>query len=432
MERLAMTTQLELPASLNVIDRDQRRFYVGAATVLAGLFSLWAFGLGGRTRHDAKAHFVLNLVGAPGVHVPNLGVPAGPTAIALSCVCVLAGVARMAMPLPRTWRNVGTATYLVCFVAAFLVWATAHNSLNVAGLLQATVVAAVPLILGALSGVLCERSGVINVAIEGQFLFGACASAYFASVLGNLWIGLLAGCLAGALLAGILALFANRYKANQVVIGVVLILFAQGLTGFFYERLLQPYANTENKALQFGNIKIPGLVDIPVIGPVLFDDNVIVYMTIALIAGVHVALFHTRWGLRTRAVGEHPAAADTVGIRVLATRNRNVLIGGLISGLGGVWLTLGQDIPFTENMSSGKGFIALAALIFGRWRPTGALYAALLFGFAAGVSISVQPLNTPVPTDFFTMAPYLATIFAVAGLIGHVRAPAADGMPYEP
>jgi simple sugar transport system permease protein len=332
--------------------------------------------------------------------------------------------------LGRRGRILTTIGYLASFIAAFLVWATAKQTLNFASVLSATVLAAVPLVLGALCGVMCERSGVINVAIEGQLLFGACAAAFTASVTGSLWAGLVAGCLAGALLGALLAVFAGRYLVQQVVLGVVLNLLAAGVTGFLYEELLQPHAGDYNKALAFSDIRIPGLASLPVVGPVLFDQNVIFYITIVLIVVLQVALFHTRWGLRTRAVGEHPTAADTVGIRVRAMRYRNVIAAGLISGLGGVWLTIGLNIPFNKGMSAGQGFIALAAVIFGRWSPVGALSAAVLFGFAQGISTSLQPMSTPVPTDFLSMTPYLATIFAVAGLVGAVRAPAAEGQPY--
>jgi simple sugar transport system permease protein len=189
-------------------------------------------------------------------------------------------------------------------------------------------------------------------------------------------------------------------------------------------------SNAYNNPPIFSSIRIPGLADIPLFGPVLFDENVLCYATYVLTAVVHIALFRTRWGLRTRAVGEHPTAADTVGIKVLGTRYRNVILAGAISGLGGVWLTIGQVGAFTKDISSGMGFIALAALIFGRWSPLGAMGAALLFGFATGLNNSFGSLGTPIPSQFLAMAPYLATIFAVAGLIGRVRPPAAANKPY--
>jgi ABC-type uncharacterized transport system permease subunit len=180
-------------------------------------------------------------------------------------------------------------------------------------------------------------------------------------------------------------------------------------------------------------IAIPLLGNVPIIGPLLFDQNIVVYLTYVLIVAVDVVLFRTRWGLRTRAVGEHPMAADTVGINVRRTRYINVLVGGMLAGLAGAALTVGDSSAFVKNMTGGRGFIALAAVIFGRWSPRGAVGAALLFGFATSLQTVLSFIGTPVaiPSDFLGMLPYLATLFAVAGLVGRVRAPAADGQPYE-
>jgi simple sugar transport system permease protein len=228
--------------------------------------------------------------------------------------------------------------------------------------------------------------------------------------------------------------FAIKYYVNQVILGVVLNVFALGLTGLFYDSVMQKNTESFNSPDVLSAIKIPLLGDIPVIGPLFFDVNIIVYLTYVLIIGVDIALFRTRWGLRTRAVGEHPRAADTVGINVLRTRYVNVISAGLIAGLGGAFLTIGQVGGFSKNISSGKGFIALAAVIFGRWSPRGAVAAALLFGFADALQTVLSIIGTPVtiPSAFLAMLPYLATIFAVAGLVGRVKAPAADGEPYVP
>jgi simple sugar transport system permease protein len=193
---------------------------------------------------------------------------------------------------------------------------------------------------------------------------------------------------------------------------------------------MQPQAQLYNEPPRMPNLTIPVLSDIPVIGPVLFDTNLLVYLALALVVLVHFALARTRWGLRTRAVGEHPTAADTVGIRVRGLRYTNVLIGGVIAGLGGAFFTLVATASFNKNMTSGAGFIALAALIFGRWTPFGALGAALFFGFAQKLATYLSAIGSPVPSQFLNMLPYLATIIAVAGLVGRVRAPAADGRPY--
>jgi len=217
-----------------------------------------------------------------------------------------------------------------------------------------------------------------------------------------------------------------------VVLGVVLNLLVLGLTSYLYHALMQQDAQTYNSPSVLAPIRIPGLADIPIIGPLLFDANIIVYLMYVLIVVVDVGLFRTRWGLRTRAVGEHPRAADTVGINVHRIRYRNVMLAGLIAGLGGAFLTIGAVGSFSANISSGKGFIALAAVIFGRWSPRGAVAAALLFGFTNELQVLLSVVGTPVqiPSAFLSMLPYVATLFAVAGLVGRVSAPAADGVPY--
>jgi len=214
------------------------------------------------------------------------------------------------------------------------------------------------------------------------------------------------------------------------VVGIVLNLFAAGVTGFLYERLMQPNAQEYNQPPALPTWNVPGLSKIPVVGPVLFESNLLVWLALILVFVIHFALTRTRWGLRTRAVGEHPTAADTVGIRVRGLRYANVLMGGLIAGAGGAYFTLVATGSFQKNMTAGAGFIALAALIFGRWTPFGALGAALFFGFAQKLATYLSAVGSPVPNQFLNMLPYIATIIAVAGLVGRVRAPAADGQPY--
>jgi general nucleoside transport system permease protein len=366
------------------------------------------------------------------VTIPNLGLPAAATAYVCGGIAVAAGLLRGLVPLGAVARRVCIGLVLFGFVLALLCWADVgqSNPLSVINLLQGTLASSIPLILGALAGCLCERSGVINIAIEGQLLFGAFAAAVAASFFGVLWLGLILGSAGGALLGALLAVFAIRYVVDQVVLGVVLNVFAAGLTGFLYDRALTPYQNTLNSPATYLPVKIPLLGDIPIIGPVLFDSTIFLYITYVLLIVVQVGLFSTRWGLRVRAVGEHPAAADTVGIRVLGTRYGSVLLGGLIAGIGGAYLTIGSAGNFSPNISSGMGYIALAALIFGRWTPLGALAAALLFGFTSELQSVLSTINVPIPSDILLMAPYVATIIAVAGLVGRVRAPAADGKPY--
>ncbi|HEY0812056.1 MAG TPA: ABC transporter permease [Pseudonocardia sp.] len=407
------------------------RLLAGGAIVVAGLVCILGWGLGA---NPGDADFGLRTV-SDVVVLPDLRIPAGPTAIALGVIVVALGGWHAVRGFSRPQMRWVLAAVLLCFVVAFLCWASTGNpgnALNIPGLLQNTILLATPLVLGALAGILCERTGVINVAIEGQFLVGAFAGSLGASVSHSLGVGLVAALVAGALLGALLAVFAIRFLVNQVVLGVVLNAFALAITGFGFDALMAQDAATYNEPGFFSPLPIPLLSDIPVIGPVLFNVNIIVYLTYVLIIVIDVALFRTRWGLRTRAVGEHPKAADTVGIKVLRTRYRNVILGGVVAGLGGAFLTIGAIGGFTKDISSGKGFIALAAVIFGKWSPRGAIGAALLFGFADALQslLSVAGTPVPIPSNFLLMLPYLATLFAVAGLVGKVSAPAADGQPY--
>jgi general nucleoside transport system permease protein len=330
----------------------------------------------------------------------------------------------------RRWLNQLMGLAIVCFVLSFLCWQVAGKFMPLVDTAEGSLELALPLILGALGGVLCERSGVVNVAIEGQFLMGAFGAALIGTLTASVWFGLLGAMVGGLIIAALLAVLSIRYLVDQVVVGIVLNLLALGLTGFLYERLMQTDAATYNEPPQMPTWKIPGLAEIPVIGPVVFDTNPLVYLALILVVVIHFGLSRTRWGLRTRAVGEHPTAADTVGIRVLGTRWRNVLVAGLIAGAGGAYFTEVATGSFNKNMTSGAGFIALAALIFGRWTPVGAFLAALFFGFANKLATYLSATGSSVPSQFLNMLPYVATIIAVAGLVGRVRAPAADGKPY--
>jgi general nucleoside transport system permease protein len=407
----------------------------GLAMTAFGIYGIFAFGLGLRTGNGAESIFVLKQYPTDGGPGPA-SMPAGPVAIVLSSIAVLCGAARafapartpLGRPSAARWLTTG---YFLTYILAFLVWAVAGSNigLNVPNVLVQTLAAAVPLTLGACSGLLCERSGVVNVAIEGQFLFGAFASAMAATMTGSVWAGILAGMLGGVLLGALLAVLANRYLIEQVVLGVVLNLFASGLTGFLYDRLMSANGPEYNQPPLLAAIKIPGLARIPVIGPV-FQQNILFYAAYLLVPVLWFLLYRTRWGLRTRAVGEHPLAADTVGVKVLGLRYRNVILAGLLSGLGGAWMTIGTTGPFGKDLSNGRGYIALAALIVGRWSPVGAMAAAILFGFATALNLVLNPIGTPIPSAFLAMAPYLATIFVVAALGGQVRPPAAENKPF--
>ncbi|GHJ56734.1 ABC transporter permease [Micromonospora chersina] len=354
-------------------------------------------------------------------------------AILFGIIAAAAGAALLA-GVPKRWFTLVLGVGLVAFVLSFLCWQVSaapegRNFMPLVNVIRGTFILALPLIFGALAGVLCERSGVVNVAIEGQLLMGAFSGALFGSISGSVWVGLVAAAIGGALISLLLAVFAIRYLVDQVVMGIVLNLLALGVTGFLYERLMQTDATKYNSAPRFSNWEIPLLKDIPLIGPALFRGNIFLYVGLLLVLVIHIALFRTRWGLRTRSVGEHPTAADTLGVKVLRLRYRNVLMAGLVAGVGGASYTLAL-YSFTKNMIGGKGFIALAALIFGRWSPTGALLAALFFGFADQLATYLGAIGSSIPSQFLAMLPYLATILAVAGLVGKVRAPAADGKPY--
>jgi general nucleoside transport system permease protein len=359
----------------------------------------------------------------------SLPVPARAGAIVFALIAAALGGVLL---LGRTgWgQKLLTAAAIVSLLIAFLCWQVNGDIMPLGTTANVTVFAALPLVLGALAGVLGERSGVINVAIAGQFLMGAFLAALVGTIVASSWAGLVASAVGGVIIAALLAVLSIKYLVDQVILGVVLNLLALGLTSFLYTQLMQPNAAEYNSPPRLPTWTVPGLSKIPIVGPALFEQNILVYLTVLLVAAVHIGLFHTRWGLRTRAVGEHPTAADTVGIKVLATRYRNVLMAGVIAGLGGAYFTIGSTGEFSKNMTVGKGFIALAALIFGRWSPLGATLAALLFGFATYLGGFLSTIGSSIPSQFLSMLPYAVTILAVAGLVGRVRAPAADGKPY--
>ena len=287
-----------------------------------------------------------------------------------------------------------------------------------------------PLALGALAGLLCERSGVINIGIEGMLLTAAFVGALTASASDVLWVGMGSGIVAGALLGALLAVLSIRYQVDQIIGGTVINILALGLTSYLGTRVLVEHQDL-NQPGTFDPFGIPLLEDIPFIGPLLFENTVYVFAMFGLVIGLTWLLYRTRWGLRVRAVGEHPGAADTMGINVLATRYRSVILGGAVAGFAGTWFTLDSVNGFNEEMTAGQGFIALAALIFGRWHPVGCFVAALVFGFTSDLQGRLALLDTPIPSELLLATPYVVTIIVVAGLVGRSRPPAADGQVYE-
>ncbi len=420
MERLTtLTAAVRAPLTAD------RKWLATGTFALLGVVDILVFGF---LAHKGDAGFVLSQSGS--VHIPVIKVPAAPVCYVLGALTIGVAAIRGTLSLSQGQKRLAIAAALVFFLIALFCWADAGAiPLNIIGMAQGTLSASIPLILGALAGCLSERSGVINIAIEGQLLFGSFTAAIIASAFGGLWVGLFAGALAGGLVGVLLAVFAITFLMDQIILGVVLNVLALGMTDYLYDRLMVQNPNY-NTGVTFNAIKIPGLSQIPVIGPIFFDSSIFLYITYVAVIGIQVALFSTRWGLRVRAVGEHPTAADTVGIPVLWIRYRNVILGGLLAGIGGAFLTIGSVGSFNPDISSGFGYIALAALIFGRWTPLGSLAAALLFGFSLELALVLPTVNPVLPPAIMNMAPYVATIIAVAGLVGKVRAPAADGQPY--
>ncbi len=315
------------------------------------------------------------------------------------------------------------------FVFAFLSWAASGAMLNLAGMLRIMLIRSVPLTLGALCGILCERAGVVNIAIEGMMLTAAMMGTIVGSI-STLWIGLLGAVIAGGLLGLVHAVMSIKYRTDQIISGTVINIFAVGITSFISAKFMQLYPEINDPGI-FKPYEIPLLGQIPILGPVLFKHNIFVYAMIIFVILLTFLLFKTRWGLRLRSVGEHPEAADTLGIDVFKTRYMAVILGGMMAGFAGAYFTLGSVGRFDQLMTAGRGFIALAAMIFGNWMPLGALAAGLLFGFSDSLAASLALLRVKIPSEFLLMAPYLITMLVLAGVVGRGQMPAADGKPYE-
>ncbi len=359
----------------------------------------------------------------------KLGSKSGSTSFSIAAIVL--SVLALWLYIKRQSAKLLIALAAAALFMSFLNWASAGDYVPFTGLLQGGLILSVPLVFGALAGVVCERSGVINIAIEGQLLAGAFGAGVAASLTQNMWVGLFVAPLAGALISLILATFAIKYAIDQVILGFVINVLVIGLTTFATQRALTTNPVVWNNAPIFTPIPIPFLSKIPLIGPIFFNHTIIIYTLYIFVAVIQVALFKSKWGLRMRSVGEMPVAAESVGIDVNKVRFRNVLIAGAIAGYGGAFFTVGSVGSFSREMTAGTGFIALAALIFGRWTPLGAVAAALVFGFADNLRSVLSISGTPIPSEFMMMVPYIATIIAVSGFVGKVRAPAADGVAYK-
>ena len=420
----AASTTPETTVKTRATPEQRRATAIGIVLILLGAFVLWVFGLG--VAPGLTSTFNLSL---PGERIQDLSWAVDSRWLAFIVAAILAFLGGWVLRRSHVkWTNLALAIGLALFALAFLTWAAAGGSFNLTGMLRSTVILSVPVTLGALTGLMCERVAVINIAIEGQLLTAAFVGTIVGSAWG-IWAGLVGAMLTGAVLGAVLAVLAIRFRVDQIIAGVVINIFALGITSFLARRVLAE-AQDLNSPGRFTSLKIPILGDIPVVGSMFFDHNMFVYVTFILVIVLHFGLFYTRWGLRSRSVGEHPEAADTVGINVYRTRYRNVILGGFIAGFGGAFLTLAQVSRFEENLTAGIGFIGLAAMIFGRWMPIGVLGAGLVFGFARALQQKLGIVGTPIPSEFLSMTPYLVTIIVVAGVVGKARPPAADGQPY--
>jgi simple sugar transport system permease protein len=316
-------------------------------------------------------------------------------------------------------------------IIAFLVWATRGKSLNLTGMLVSSIVLAAPIALAALSGLYSERSGVVNIGIEGMMLAGAFTSVIFASFTHSLFIGLIAGILTGMLMGLLHGVLSIRYRVNQIISGTAIIILALGLTSYLQRAFLNNYPELNQPGPVIAAAPIPVLWRIPVLGPIFFNQSPVIYFLVVFVVITQVLMYHTKWGLRVRAVGEHPLAADTLGINVFKTRYMCVLISGAIAGLAGAYMCIGDAGRFNEGMTAGKGFLGLAAMIFGNWNPGGGFLGALIFGFFDSWQQKLSILQVGIPVDLLGMAPYIATMIVLAGVVGRSRMPAADGTPYE-
>ena len=410
-------TAISTPAIVVSAEQRKRARSIGITYLVLAAVCLGIF-----TRRPGDAGFRISETGQFTLPAQGFAWVLGIVLVALAAAQLLRGFGKLS--------NVVLALAAATVFMSFLAWAAAGDSFSFVGMLQDTVTRSVPITLGALGGILSERSGVINISIEGMLLAAACTSAIAAS-LTNLWLGTLVGALTGAGLAAVLAVMSIRYKVDQVIVGFAINFFALGVTSFISFRVLVPNRDTMNNLMPVKPIRLPLLSDIPFFGQILFVQTIFVYFSFVAVALATWGLYRTKWGLRTRAIGEYPKAAGTLGVDVNKLRYRNLLLAGAVTGIGGAWWPIGIVGRFDQNITGGRGFIALAAVIFGRWHPVGALSGAMVFALAEAVRLKIGNFKTGIPSEFLIMAPYVVTLIVVAGFIGASRAPKAAGQPYE-
>lgn len=416
-----------LSMSSTVQGRGRRGMGVGIFLLIeaAGLLLL-LIGAGGMV-----STFVLSSMRA-GVSIPapDLVIPTWASILTVAILVGVAGVWQLVKGFGRHTNSV-LIGMISLGILVFLIWAARDNTLNLTGMLVTSVISATPIGLAALSGIYSERSGVVNIGIEGMILMGAFLSVVVASVTRSLLLGFLAGILGGMILGALHAVLSIRYRINQIISGTGIIILSLGITNYFYRAFLNPNPALNSSGSILASLPIPLLWRIPVIGPIFFNQSPVIYIMFLMILFTHFLYNQTKWGLRIRAVGENPKAADTLGINVFTLRYISVLISGAIAGFAGAYMSIGQIGFFQESMSAGKGFLGLAAMIFGNWNPGGAFLGSIIFGFFDSWQNKLSILQVGIPSEFLAMAPYFATMIVLAGFVGRSRMPAADGTPYE-
>jgi ABC-type uncharacterized transport system permease subunit len=408
-----------------------RKRSVALALILIGIYIL----LQGNAHLDSSTRSILTFEGGDIDEVAHIVVHTLTVLTIAGVFFIISGVVAL-IEIPEL-RRVSMGLLIICGILltpVLLIAASADDRTNATTMLTESLRLATPIAIGAMAGIWCERSGVINIAIEGMMLFAAgfgFTALYFlrGTVPDNtaLFIAVLVAVGIGGIASLLHAWLSITFRTDQIISGTVINIMAVGVTSFVRREYL---AATEAGSITLPRIALPVLKDIPILGDTLFSSQPIFYLMFVIIILTQVMLFYTRWGLRVRAVGEHPSAADTLGINVNRTRWTNVFVAGLIAGLAGAWFSLEATGRFNDNMTSGAGFIALAAMIFGKWTPFGAFGAALLFGFSDALGTRFQIEDVALPSQFLQMVPYVVTIVVLAGFIGHAFPPKASGKPY--
>ena len=431
-----MTMAVKAKATAGLAFKLTRLRVIAAAFIVLGLFIFTQ-----AQAMEGNLITTLTLETTSAGEVPSIGAIDVPTAGYLTVIGILfvfSGALNLLDRPKSAWRRIGLAAMTFCgllFIPTVIIAAAAGSQTNLTTIIAESLRLATPLAIGAMAGIWCERAGIVNIAIEGMMLFAACfgfTTLFFlrGTALPLETAQLLAviiAVLSGGLIALLHGWLSITFRTDQIVSGTVINILAVGVTSFVRREYL---LSTEAGAAKLGNFAIPILSELPVIGDAIFTNQPIFFMMFVTLALTHIMLFHTRWGLRTRAVGEHPHAADTLGINVNRTRWTNVAISGMIAGLAGAWFSLEATGSFNDGMTRGAGFIALAAMIFGKWTPIGAFGAALLFGFSDSLGIRLQIMDVGFPVQFLQMVPYAVTLVVLAGFIGRASPPKAIGQPY--